>query len=76
MKDKVVELGVGEATVESVIARLERYKDKIKGITVVVTWDDGFGEVFYNHKLSSELAFDALLIQQQCLHNTMEREDD
>ena len=40
-EDKVVELNRHEPTVDSVISRLDRHKEKIKHINVIIEWEDG-----------------------------------
>lgn len=61
-KDKVVELGRHKPTTDSVIERIDRHRSKIKGITAVLTYEDGSCDLTYNTKPLTELAYDALLL--------------
>ena len=58
----VVELNNHEITVESVITRLERHKDKIKSITAIVHWDNETMKVFCDKKGASEFAYELAVL--------------
>lgn len=59
MSDDVVELGVHKPTPQSVITRLHRDMDNIKGIIVWTIYEDGSNKVSFSTMPSNELAYGA-----------------
>lgn len=64
MEKDVIELGVHEPSVESVISRLSRFQDKIKHITVIVEWEDESGDVFHDTKDMKNLCYDTVIFNE------------
>lgn len=62
MDKKVIELNRHDPTVDSVIERLDRYRKKIKHITVVLQWDEGSSDIFHDTVTIPDLSFDSLLL--------------
>lgn len=60
----VIELGVHEPSVESVISRLIRFQDKIAHITVIVEWDDESTDVFHDTKDIKSVCYEARVLDQ------------
>lgn len=67
-KDNIIELNAHAPTVESVISRLNRYKDEIKHIQVIVEWDDDgcgiYGDVVKASDLTYYLALYDIRVKQ------------
>jgi len=64
MTDDVIELGVHEPSVESIISRLSRFQDKIKHITVIVEWEDESSDIFYDTKDTKSLCYESILLSE------------
>ena len=63
MSDNVIEFG-HDPTVESIISRLERFKNKIKHITVVVEWEDDSSGVYHNTKDIEKLCYENKILSK------------
>ncbi len=50
MSGDIIELGRHSPTPQSLATRLERYKDRIKHVSAIVTWDDGSVELYCDEK--------------------------
>lgn len=59
----VVELDNHDPSVESVITRLHRHKDKIKSITAIVTWDNDGVDVCHDTKCVTVLSYESMVLQ-------------
>lgn len=66
-EENVVELSQHDVTVESVITRLHRHRDRIKSITAIIKWDDGTADVVRSPHTAPEMAYDLLLLQKSAL---------
>jgi hypothetical protein len=64
MSDNISELNAHTPSVESVISRLDRYRERIKEITVVVCWDDDSYDVCHDQKPTEKLCFDAAVLDK------------
>ena len=71
MSDNVVDLGNHLPTVDSVIERLGRHRDRIASITAVITWDDGSMDICHDTKNLEEMAYEQLLLNRY-LHSLIE----
>ena len=76
MAKDVVELGAHEPSVESVVSRLDRFQDKIKHITVIVEWENGSSDVFYDTKDVSQLCFESVILNKVINNNIFDKEND
>ena len=54
-------------TVESIVARLSRYVDKIDSITCIVRWDNETFDVTHNGKNIESLSHEMVLLQKYCM---------
>lgn len=68
---KIVELGRHKPSVESVIERLDRYKDEIEHITVVVTWKDKSANTYGDDKKISEWCYHSRILDM-CVDEMIE----
>jgi len=58
----IIELNRHEPSVDSVIERLDRYRNKIENITTVVTWKNGEMAVHHDTKPLSDLSYEAIYL--------------
>ena len=61
--DNIIELGGGEITPESMVARLARYTDDIAGITIVVEWKPGDCAVYTCVDKYKDLVYHAKVLE-------------
>lgn len=73
MDDNIIELGTDYSTVETVITRLHRNMDKIKSVTAIIEWRDGSSAVYHEKKLTRDMTYDALVLQNYLLNDMLER---
>lgn len=70
--NEVIELGAQSSTVGSVVTRLNHYKDKIKNITAIVTWDDDTTAIYSDTHKTSVATYHMAVMQRDVFFNWFE----
>ena len=76
MEDDIVELNAHEPSVESVVSRLNRFKDKIEHITAVVVWKDESADVFHDSKDIEKVCYESILLNKYAENLIFNTEED
>lgn len=74
--DKIVELGRHEPSVDGIIERLGRHRERISQITVIIEWDDGSSDIHHESREVSGLAYDSVLLNKYVQSLIADAEDE